>query len=157
MFFADKKILYIHTSTYRGIKIARGCSGGRTQTALEMLPNNHFWFGAKIVGKNKYIYRSYTPQVGWHLCVYSNKMSYVTLNKLCINRAHFLYFISSRFLFGVESDSSSWADQFSKDSFTSIITNKWFFLLLFAASPPISPPFLVHFYRFVTLFQHQIY
>ena len=34
VFFADKKVLWIHTSAYRGIKIARGYSGDRDQTAI---------------------------------------------------------------------------------------------------------------------------
>ena len=48
------------------------------------------------------ILRDITSPGGQHMCAYSDKTVYLTLNGFRSNRAHFSYVISSRFLFWIE-------------------------------------------------------
>ena len=61
-----------------------------------------------------FLVNSYCTSPGFqHLCGSINKTPYVTLNKFRSNCAHFFYVVPSHFLFLIESDLSSRADQFS--------------------------------------------
>ena len=56
----------------------------------------------------------YTHTQDIHICVCVLIICvHVTLNEFCGNRKYFLYIVSSRFLFWIDSESSSCADQFS--------------------------------------------
>ena len=70
---------------------------------------------------------------------------HVTLNEFCGNRKYFLYIVSSRFLFWIESESSSCADQFSMMASHVLSLKNEYYCLFLKRFPLFSPPFLVQY------------